>query len=110
MLRVAFWAVSLATYFAVGWLKKLALEGKFPVQLNLPGSAYSAPVRRLLGSTMALWLCEVPSCLALLLLFATWQPLDFYPLLLMAVVIGVLHFPRYQQWEEWLTTQADGFR
>jgi hypothetical protein len=47
-------------------------------------------------------LCETVAITALSFFFLTRNPLDFYLLMVLSLVLFAYFFPRYNQWKEWV--------
>jgi hypothetical protein len=58
--------------------------------------------RLLICSLATNLLCETVAITALSLFFLTHNPLDFYPLMVISLVLLAYFFPRYNQWKEWV--------
>ena len=67
------------------------------------GKSFKNSSKRLLGCSLATnLLCETVAITALSLFFLTRNPLDFYPLMVLSLVLFAYFFPRYNQWKEWV--------
>jgi hypothetical protein len=51
-------------------------------------------------------LCEVPVILGWVLFFLSGNVRDFYILLFISLVLFVLYFPRFSNWEEWIKAKT----
>lgn len=51
-------------------------------------------------------LCEVPAVLGVVLFFIIGTVRDFYVFLFVSLVLFVMYFPRYANWEEWIKTKT----
>jgi hypothetical protein len=67
------------------------------------GRSFKNSSKRLLICSLATnLLCETVAIAALSLFFLTRNPLDFYPLMVLSLVLFAYFFPRYNQWKEWV--------
>ena len=67
------------------------------------GKSFKSSSKRLLICSLATnLLCETVAINALSLFFLTRNPLDFYPLMVLSLVLFAYFFPRYTQWKEWV--------
>lgn len=62
----------------------------------------NSPSRLLFCSLATNLLCETVAITALSLFFLTRNPLDFYPLMVLSLVLFAYFFPRYIEWKEWV--------
>jgi len=62
----------------------------------------SSPKRLMICSLATNLLCETLAITGLSLFFLTHNPLDFYPLMVLSLVLFAYFFPRYTQWKEWV--------
>lgn len=62
----------------------------------------NSPKRLLICSLATNLLCETVAVTALSLFFLTRNPLDFYPLMVLSLVLFAYFFPRYSEWKEWV--------
>jgi hypothetical protein len=67
------------------------------------GKSFKNSSKRLLICSLATnLLCETVAIASLSLFFLTLNPLDFYPLMVLSLVLFAYFFPRYNQWKEWV--------
>jgi hypothetical protein len=67
------------------------------------GKSFKNSSKRLLICSLATnLLCETVAIASLSLFFLTRNPLDFYPLMVLSLVLFAYFFPRYTQWKEWV--------
>jgi hypothetical protein len=66
------------------------------------GKSFKNVSKRLLVCSLATnLLSETVAITALSLFFLTRNPLDFYPLMVLSLVLFAYFFPRYTEWKEW---------
>jgi hypothetical protein len=67
------------------------------------GKSFKTSSKQLLICSLATnLLCETVALTALSLFFLTRNPLGFYPLMVLSLVLFAYFFPRYNQWKEWV--------
>jgi len=102
VLRIVFLLLGVGDFFLIRWIRDLLLQGSGEVQTT------SAPTRRLLVANMiSMSLCEIPALLGFVLYLMAARPLDFYPLVVLSLILVSYYFPRIEAWEEWLREQGE---
>jgi hypothetical protein len=99
-IRYIFFALGLAQIFFIRFMRD-----------TLSKRMTSADVRGLIAhltriSIISSALCEVPAFLGLVLFFFGSSTREFYVLIFISVVLFILYFPRYSNWEEWVKTRV----
>ncbi|MDH4217249.1 MAG: hypothetical protein OEZ52_11025 [Candidatus Aminicenantes bacterium] len=99
-IRYIFYGMVLAQVFIIRFIRNI-----------LSKRMTSGEERILIGhlnraSVISSALCEVPAVLGVVLFFIIGTARDFYVLLFVSLVLFVLYFPRYANWEEWIKTKA----
>jgi hypothetical protein len=84
------------TLFLIWFVRSQILCGR-------AGKSFKNSSKRLLICSLATnLLCETVAITALSLFFLTRNPLDFYPLMVLSLVLFAYFFPRYIEWKEWV--------
>jgi hypothetical protein len=99
-LRYAFYALGLVQIFLIKFIRETATRTITTVDTQ----TLINHLQRM--SMISAALCEVPAILGWVLFFLSGSSRDFYILLLMSLVIFVLYFPRYANWEEWIKSKT----
>lgn len=99
-LRYAFYALGLVQIFLIKFIRETATRTITTVDVQ----TLINHLQRI--SMISAVLCEVPAILGWVLFFLSGSSRDFYILLLMSLVIFVLYFPRYANWEEWIKSKT----
>ncbi len=93
VLRYVFVGMAVADAVLIRVLKARALAA---------GAAVVAPGARLqVASIVSFALCEAVGVLGFVLFLIAGSPVDFYFFFVLSLLLFGIHFPRYQQWEEW---------
>ena len=99
-LRYAFYALGLVQIFLIKFIRETATRTITTVDTQ----TLINHLQRM--SVISAALCEVPAILGWVLFFLGGSSRDFYILLLMSLVIFVLYFPRYANWEDWIRSKT----
>ncbi len=99
-LRYAFYALGLVQIFLIKFIRETATRTITTVDTQ----TLINHLQRM--SMISAALCEVPAILGWVLFFLSGSSRDFYILLLISLVIFVLYFPRYANWEEWIKSKT----
>jgi len=100
-IRYIFYALGLAQIFLIRLMRE-----------TLSKSMNSRNVRDLIAhlnriSVLSSALCEVPAFLGLVFFFIGSSTREFYVFTFISVVLFILYFPRYSNWEEWIKTRTN---
>jgi len=100
-IRYIFFALGLAQIFFIRFMRDTLSKGMT-----------SANVRGLIAhltriSIFSSALSEVPTFLGLVLFLIGSSTREFYVLTFISVVLFILYFPRYSNWEEWIKTRTN---
>lgn len=98
--RYIFFALGLAQIFFIRFMRETLSRGMTSANARV----LIAHLNRI--SILSSALCEVPAFLGLVLFFIGSSTRDFYVLTFISVVLFVLYFPRYPNWEEWIRNRA----
>ncbi len=94
-LRFIFVFLAFAVYFLMRFAQQRLLVKK-------PADSRQVLVAKLsLNSAVSLALAEMPAVLGLVLFLASGNSRDFYPLLVISLILLYVAFPRYTFWEVW---------
>lgn len=94
-LRFIFVFLAFADYFIIGFVNKKILVKK-------PGDSHEALLGKLtLANLVALALCELPAFFGLILFLGSGDSRDFYPLLVISLLLFYAFFPKYGFWSNW---------
>jgi F0F1-type ATP synthase membrane subunit c/vacuolar-type H+-ATPase subunit K len=89
ILRYAFFACAVAQVFLIRFIRSVILSKGKGIQ------------RFLVATIVTYVLCESIAILGLVLFLSGGDPFDFYLLAGLSLILLMLYFPRYSQWEDW---------
>jgi len=95
-IKVFLLSYAAATPFLIWFLRFQILQGKAAKRIKRSSS------RLLFASVATHLLCETLAINGLTLFLLTLNPLSFYPLLVLSLILLTYFFPRYPQWKEWV--------
>ena len=99
-LRYAFYGLGLMQIFLIKFIRESATKSIAQVDLKF----LSSHLQKM--SMISAVLCEIPAMLGLVLFFLSGSDKDFYFLLIVSLVLFVLYFPRYRNWEVWIKSKT----
>ncbi len=98
-IRYVFYGLALAQIFIIRLIRKTLTKGLKSTKIE----ALIAHLNKISILTAAF--CEAPAIFGLVLFFLRGDLRDFYVLTAMSFVFFFLYFPRYSNWEEWVTSR-----
>jgi F0F1-type ATP synthase membrane subunit c/vacuolar-type H+-ATPase subunit K len=104
-LKYIFLGLTFITLFAIRGVKHNILSGKVKLQPNsgLP-TPLTGPLIKLMRATLVGYaFCESVALYGLVYYFLSGNIQDFYLFIILSLFLFARHFPRYQQWESWLS-------
>ncbi len=99
-IRYIFYALALAQILIIRVIRQILTKGLTSMDVK----TLIAHLNRISILTAAF--CEAPAIFGLFLFFLTGNIKDFYVLTAMSFVLFFLYFPRYSNWEEWITSKT----
>ncbi len=103
-LRFVFVFLAFAVYFVMRF-------GQQRILVKKPTDTRQALVAKLsLASLISLVLAELPAVLGLVLFLMSGNRRDFYPLMVISLILLYVAFPRFTIWEVWSQPRPEGWR
>lgn len=99
-LRYAFFALGLLQVFLIKFIRETLTTRVMRVDRKI----LSLHLQKM--SLISAALCEIPALLGLVLFLLNGNAGDFYVLLIISVVLFVMYFPRWNNWEEWVRSKT----
>ena len=99
-LGYAFYALGLLQIFLIKFIRETATKSITTVEVPI----LIQHLQRM--SMISAALCEVPVILGWVLFFLSGNVRDFYILLFISLILFVLYFPRFSNWEEWIKAKT----
>ena len=100
LLRIIFYALALAQFLMIGFVRGLILRSSPPVPVEI------LLARLARANIVTLALCELPALLGLVLFFVAGFISDFYLLFGVSMLLLFFYFPRYNKWKNWVRDKA----
>lgn len=97
--RYVLYSLALVQVFIIRFVRQILTRGLTGTEMK----ALIAHLQRVSILTAAF--CEAPAIFGLVLFFLTGGLRDFHILTAMSFVLFFLYFPRYSNWEEWITSR-----
>lgn len=105
ILRYIFFGIAILEFFLIRYVKNLILSGRSAVE-GLPRQKrpFSPNVQRLFTTAIVTYaFCESVVIYGLVLFLIAGSSLDFYLFMVLSLFFYAIYFPRYNQWEEYIS-------
>lgn len=105
ILRYIFFGITIAEFFLIGFIKKFILSREVTDENNPNQRAFSPRIQRLLTTAIVTYaICESIALYGFVLFLIGGSSFDFYIFMVISFIFYVGYFPRYLQWEEYLSS------
>ena len=105
ILRYLFLGITLVEFFAIRIVKKMILSGGGRMSaISNQGDPLLSKVQKLFTAAIVTFsFCESVGIYGLVLYIVGGSSFDFYLFIFLSLVLFAVTFPKYPQWEEWIS-------